>query len=88
VQLSPVLYSREGTVDKVVRRIHELGQQGVQFAPHRTGRVVKRELDLGSRSSATAEIVTTYPPLPSAYGRNDSLLYPTELRRLATSRGV
>jgi nitrilase len=32
VQLSPVLYSREGTVDKVVRKIHELGRQGVQFA--------------------------------------------------------
>ncbi len=32
VQLSPVLYSREGTVDKVVHKIHELGQQGVQFA--------------------------------------------------------
>jgi aliphatic nitrilase len=32
VQLSPVLYSREGTVEKVVRTIHELGGQGVQFA--------------------------------------------------------
>ncbi len=32
VQLSPVLYSREGTVEKVVRKIHDLGQQGVQFA--------------------------------------------------------
>jgi nitrilase len=32
VQLSPVLYSREGTVDKIVRTIHELGKQGVQFA--------------------------------------------------------
>jgi nitrilase len=32
VQLSPVLYSREGTVEKVVRKIHELGQKGVQFA--------------------------------------------------------
>ena len=32
VQLSPVLYSREGTVDKIVRKIAELGQQGVQFA--------------------------------------------------------
>src|SRR5919106_4126268 len=32
VQLRPVLYSREGTVEKVVRKIHELGQQGVQFA--------------------------------------------------------
>jgi aliphatic nitrilase len=32
VQLSPVLYSREGTVDKVVRKIRELGREGVQFA--------------------------------------------------------
>jgi aliphatic nitrilase len=32
VQLSPVLYSREGTVEKVVRKIHELGRQGVEFA--------------------------------------------------------
>jgi aliphatic nitrilase len=32
VQLSPVLYSREGTVEKVVRKIRELGRLGVQFA--------------------------------------------------------
>jgi len=32
VQLSPVLYSREKTVDKVVQKIHELGQHAVQFA--------------------------------------------------------
>jgi aliphatic nitrilase len=32
VQISPVLYSREGTVEKVVRKILELGRQGVQFA--------------------------------------------------------
>jgi nitrilase len=32
VQLSPVLFSREGTVDKVVRKIVELGRLGVQFA--------------------------------------------------------
>jgi len=32
VQLSPVLYSREGTIDRVVRKIQELGVQGVQFA--------------------------------------------------------
>jgi aliphatic nitrilase len=32
VQISPVLYSRQGTLDKVVKRIRELGQQGVQFA--------------------------------------------------------
>lgn len=32
VQMSPVLYSREATVEKVVRQIHELGRKGVQFA--------------------------------------------------------
>src|SRR3954471_2231580 len=32
VQLSPVLYSCEGTVERVVRKIHELGRQGVEFA--------------------------------------------------------
>jgi aliphatic nitrilase len=32
VQISPVLYSRQGTVDKVVKKIRELGKQGVQFA--------------------------------------------------------
>jgi nitrilase len=32
VQLSPVLYSREGTVAKVVEKIADLGRRGVQFA--------------------------------------------------------
>ncbi|HEY4382607.1 MAG TPA: nitrilase-related carbon-nitrogen hydrolase [Acidobacteriaceae bacterium] len=32
VQLSPVLYSREGTVEKVVKSILDLGSKGVQFA--------------------------------------------------------
>lgn len=32
VQISPVLYSREGTVDKVVSRIRELGREDVKFA--------------------------------------------------------
>ena len=32
VQISPVLYSREATVEKVVRKILELGRKGVQFA--------------------------------------------------------
>jgi len=31
VQISPVLYSRQGTVEKVVKKIGELGEQGVQF---------------------------------------------------------
>src|SRR5918911_3030405 len=32
VQISPVLYSRHGTVEEVVKRIRELGNQDVQFA--------------------------------------------------------
>lgn len=32
VQISPVLYSREATIEKVVNKIRELGKQGVQFA--------------------------------------------------------
>jgi len=32
VQLSPILYSREGTVERVLGKIHDLGLQGVQFA--------------------------------------------------------
>jgi len=32
VQMGPVLYSRDGTVEKVVLKIEELGRQGVQFA--------------------------------------------------------
>jgi nitrilase len=32
VQISPVLYSRDGTIEKVVRKISALGREGVQFA--------------------------------------------------------
>lgn len=32
VQISPVLYSREGTVEKILQKIAELGRAGVQFA--------------------------------------------------------
>jgi aliphatic nitrilase len=32
VQISPVLYSREGTIERSVKQIRELGEQGVQFA--------------------------------------------------------
>src|SRR5262247_3154766 len=32
VEISPVLYSRQGTVEKVVKKIRDLGKQGVQFA--------------------------------------------------------
>jgi aliphatic nitrilase len=32
VQISPVLYSRQGTVERIVKKIRELGEQRVQFA--------------------------------------------------------
>jgi predicted amidohydrolase len=32
VQISPALYSREATVEKVAQKMHKLGQLGVQFA--------------------------------------------------------
>ena len=32
VQISPVLYSRQGTVEKVINKIKELGAKGVEFA--------------------------------------------------------
>jgi aliphatic nitrilase len=32
VQISPVLYSRDGTVEKIVAKLGELGRHGVQFA--------------------------------------------------------
>ena len=43
VQMSSVLYSREGTVDRVVRKIIELGRQSVQFAtfPETSGKVTR-----------------------------------------------
>jgi nitrilase len=38
VQISPVLYSRQRTVDKVVEKIRELGEQGVLADPRRDAR--------------------------------------------------
>jgi nitrilase len=32
VQMSPVLYSRQGTVERIIKKIAELGKLGVQFA--------------------------------------------------------
>jgi nitrilase len=32
VQISPVLYSRAGTIEKILRKIAELGRAGVRFA--------------------------------------------------------
>ena len=59
VQISPVLYSREGTIEKVVRKIHELGQQGVQFAAGAAGP------DPG-RVTGHSEVI---PGQKSAYGK-------------------
>ena len=33
VQISPVLYSREGTVEKVIEKILELGRRDAHIAP-------------------------------------------------------
>ncbi|WP_449398096.1 nitrilase-related carbon-nitrogen hydrolase [Chryseobacterium wanjuense] len=32
VQISPVLYSKQGTIDKIINKIIELGEKGVEFA--------------------------------------------------------
>jgi nitrilase len=32
VHICPVLYSRQGTVEKIVKKIRDLGELGVQFA--------------------------------------------------------
>jgi Predicted amidohydrolase len=32
VQISPVLYNREGTTDRIIQKVLELGRRGVQFA--------------------------------------------------------
>jgi nitrilase len=48
VQLSPVLYSREGTVNKIVRKIHALAREGVQFATFPVASVGINERDGGT----------------------------------------
>jgi hypothetical protein len=58
VQLSPVLYSREGTVEKIVRTIHELGQQRVQFAMSWEGRDVDAGLTATKALAAVERAVT------------------------------
>jgi nitrilase len=39
VQIRPVLRIQEGTVEKIVRKIHELGRPGGQFATFRESNV-------------------------------------------------
>jgi nitrilase len=69
VQISPVLYSREGTVDKVVQNIIELGRQGVQFATFPETVVpyypyfsyVQRPFEMGAQHLRLLEQAVTVP---------------------------
>jgi len=69
VQISPVLYSRVGTVEKVVKKIRELGKQGVQFrdVPRDSGPVLPlfllraAALRHGQGASALLEESVTVP---------------------------
>jgi nitrilase len=69
VQISPVLYSREGTVDKVVQKIIELGRQAVQFATFPETVVpyypyfsfVQRPFEMGAQHLRLLEQAVTVP---------------------------
>jgi nitrilase len=69
VQISPVLYRREGTVDKVVQKIVELGRQGVQFATFPETLVpyypyfsyVQRPFEMGAEHLRLLEQAVTVP---------------------------
>ena len=69
VQISPVLYSREGTVDKVVQKIIELGRHGVQFATFGEALVpyypyfsfVRRSFEMGADHLRLVEQAVTVP---------------------------
>jgi nitrilase len=69
VQISPVLYSREGTVDKVVHKIIELGQKGVRFATFPETVVpyypyfsfVQRPFEMGTEQLKLIEQAVTVP---------------------------
>jgi aliphatic nitrilase len=73
VQISPVLYSREGTVDKVIQKIIELGRQGVQFATFGEALVpyypyfsfVQRPFEMGPEHLRLIEQAVTVPSAAS-----------------------
>ena len=73
VQISPVLYSREGTVDKVVQKIIELGRQGVQFATFSEALVpyypyfsyVQRPFEMVAEHLRLLEQAVTVPSAPT-----------------------
>jgi nitrilase len=69
VQIGPVLYSREGTVGKVVEKIVELGRAGVRFATFPEAVVpyypyfsfVQRPFEMGTESLRLLEQAVTVP---------------------------
>jgi hypothetical protein len=58
VQLSPVLYSREGTVEKVIGKIAELGAQGAERLAEMGG-LARAADQLRLRWARIAEMVAT-----------------------------
>jgi aliphatic nitrilase len=77
VQMSPVLYSREGTVEKVTRMIAELGRHGVHFATFPETVVpyypyfsfVQRPFEMGTEHLRLIEQAVTVPsPATHAIG--------------------
>jgi Predicted amidohydrolase len=72
VQISPALYSREGTVDKVVQKIAELGRRGVQFATFPEAVVpyypyfsfLQSPFEIGPEHLRLIDQAVTIPPLP------------------------
>jgi nitrilase len=71
VQISPVLYSRQGTVDRVVRKVLELGREGVQFATFPETVVpyypyfayVQRPFEMAAQSLKLVEQAVTVPSI-------------------------
>ncbi len=85
VQMSPVLYSREGTVEKVVDKIAELGRHDVEFATFPETIVpyypyfsfVQRPFELNTEHLRLIDQAVTIPsprstPSPTRQGKRES----------------
>jgi aliphatic nitrilase len=91
VQISPVLYSRDGTVDKVVDRIAVLGRQGVRFATFPEAVVpyypyfsfVQRPFELGAEYLRLLDQAVTVPS-PATHAIADAC----ERARVVVSIGI
>ncbi len=70
VQLSPVLYSREGTVEKVVRKIHKLGRQGTVARSRRQGPTTRTsDSPLQNIADLSSEALDNYAALAEHFSR-------------------